>query len=125
MSTPGRRVSTIPRRFASTLVVLEAKDGKLSSDGLNSVAAAVHIKGPITGLVVGNGIGADTQAAREASSIGELDGVMIPNAADSGDYVGHPKPDVSKHILTITSGWPSMPPHSWQQISRRAGTRMS
>lgn len=77
-------------RKASTLVILEARDGNLSADALSAIAAATRVKGPVTGLIVSNNISKETPAAHEASKFKELAGVLIPKSAASGDYVSRP-----------------------------------
>lgn len=72
-------------RHASTLVLLESRDGKLTPDALSAIAAATHIQGPVTGLVLEGGVG--TASAQEASQIGHLTNVVTPKDASTTDYV--------------------------------------
>ncbi|KAH6685843.1 DHS-like NAD/FAD-binding domain-containing protein [Plectosphaerella plurivora] len=71
------------RRHASTLVVLEARDGKLTPDALSAIAAATNIQGPVSGLVLANASG-DT-ASDEASKLEHLDTVLVPQESTT-DY---------------------------------------
>ncbi|KAM0081863.1 Electron transfer flavoprotein alpha-subunit [Fusarium odoratissimum] len=60
-------------RNASTLAILEVRDGQLSSDSARTITAAVRLKGPVTALLLG---GFSTGAAEEAASMKGLDKVI-------------------------------------------------
>ncbi|CVL06101.1 related to electron transfer flavoprotein alpha chain precursor [Fusarium mangiferae] len=54
------------RRNASTLAILEVRNGQLSSDSTRTITAAAYLKGPVTALLIG---GFSTGAAQEAASV--------------------------------------------------------
>lgn len=68
------------RRLASTLAVLEQREGKLNQGSLNAITAAKKIGGPIHGFVAGSSIKAVAEEAATA------DGVEKIIAVDNGAY---------------------------------------
>ncbi|EXM20896.1 Electron transfer flavoprotein, alpha/beta-subunit, N-terminal [Fusarium oxysporum f. sp. vasinfectum] len=60
-------------RNASTLAILEVRNGQLSSDSSRTITAAVRLKGPVTALLLG---GFSTGAAEEAASMKGLNKVI-------------------------------------------------
>jgi electron transfer flavoprotein alpha subunit len=65
------RFSTAPGRFASSLVFLEQKGGKLNDQALTAVTAAKAVGGDIAGIVVGSS-GDVAKAVEEAKGIAGL-----------------------------------------------------
>lgn len=77
---PGRLIlirriymATGSRRLASTLVVLERRNGKLKSNSLASICAAQKLDGPVHGFLTGRGA---RDAAAEAAKISGLEKVV-------------------------------------------------
>lgn len=68
------------RRLASTLAILEQKDGKLNHGSLSAITAAKQIGGPIHGFVAGSSIKA---VADEAATAEGLEKII---AVDNGAY---------------------------------------
>ncbi|KAH7223071.1 electron transfer flavoprotein alpha-subunit, mitochondrial precursor [Fusarium oxysporum] len=77
--TLGARLSTVPyhmrciSRNASTLAILEVRNGQLSSDSARTITAAARLEGPVTALLLGD---ISMGAAEEAASIQGLTGVI-------------------------------------------------
>lgn len=67
------------RRLASTLAVLEQRDGKLNMSSLASISAAQKLGGSIHGFVAGGNI---KQVADEASKVEGLEKVIFVDNAD-------------------------------------------
>jgi electron transfer flavoprotein alpha subunit len=74
------------RRFASTLAILEQKDGKLNHGSLSAVTAAQKLGGPIHGFVAGGNIRA---AAEEASKVEGLEKVVAVENEAYEKVCGH------------------------------------
>jgi electron transfer flavoprotein alpha subunit len=68
------------RRLASTLAVLEQKEGKLNHGSLSAITAAQKVGGPVHGFVAGSNI---KPVADEAAT---ADGVERIIAVDNGAY---------------------------------------
>lgn len=68
------------RRLASTLAVLEQKEGKLNHGSLSAITAAQKVGGPVHGFVAGSNIKAVADEAATA------DGVEKILAVDNGAY---------------------------------------
>lgn len=68
------------RRLASTLAVLEQKEGKLNHGSLSAITAAQKVGGPVHGFVAGSNIKAVADEAATA------DGVEKIIAVDNGAY---------------------------------------
>lgn len=68
------------RRLASTLAVLEQKEGKLNHGSLSAITAAQKVGGPVHGFVAGSNI---KPVADEAAT---ADGVEKIIAVDNGAY---------------------------------------
>jgi len=68
------------RRLASTLAILEQRDGKLNHGSLSAITAAKKIGGPVHGFVAGSNI---KPAAEEAA---KADGVEKIIAVENGAY---------------------------------------
>ncbi|KAI1029465.1 hypothetical protein LB504_010810 [Fusarium proliferatum] len=60
-------------RNASTLAILEVRNGQLSSDSARTITAAAYLKGPVTALLIG---GFSTGASQEAASVKGLNKVI-------------------------------------------------
>lgn len=67
-------------RLASTLAILEQKDGKLLTGSLGAVAAAQKLGGSVTGFLAGSSI---KGAAEEAGKVEGLDKIIV---VENGDY---------------------------------------
>lgn len=68
------------RRLASTLAVLEQKEGKLNRGSLSAITAAQKVGGPVHGFVAGSNVKAVADEAATA------DGVEKVIAVDNGAY---------------------------------------
>ncbi|ROW05496.1 hypothetical protein VSDG_00204 [Cytospora chrysosperma] len=68
------------RRLASTLAVLEQREGKLNNGSLSAISAAKKIGGPIHGFIAGSSIKA---VAEEAATADGVDKIV---AVDNGAY---------------------------------------
>jgi len=66
-------------RLASTLAVLEQKDGKLVTQSLAAVAAAAQLGGPITAFVAGGGVRSVADTAAKAQGVSKV--IYVDNAA--------------------------------------------
>jgi len=66
-------------RLASTLAVLEQKDGKLVTQSLAAVAAAAQLGGPITAFVAGGGVRSVADTAAKAQGVAKV--IYVDNAA--------------------------------------------
>lgn len=71
--------SSFLARLASTLAVLEQREGKLNVSSLAAVSAAQKLGGTITGFVAGSGIKA---VAEEAAKVKGVDKVVWVENAD-------------------------------------------
>ncbi|KAJ9416880.1 hypothetical protein QL093DRAFT_2119476, partial [Fusarium oxysporum] len=75
----GARLSTVPyhmrciSRNASTLAILEVRNGQLCSDSERTITAAARLEGPVTALLLGD---ISMGAAEEAASIQGLTNVI-------------------------------------------------
>lgn len=143
-TTPSAFYSpTALRRLASTLAILEQREGKLNHGSLSAITAAKKIGGAVHGFVAGSSIKAVADEAATA------DGVEKIIAVDSGAYdkVGStmhldthptisttlppPLPQVARkrvfgYALTLrTRVSPRTSPPSSSRTSRKADTRMS
>lgn len=88
-STALRRLPSTPRtvplssaawaRLASTLAVLEQKDGKLVSQSLAAVTAGTKLGGSITAFVAGGGAKAVADEAAKAQGVAKV--IYVDNAA--------------------------------------------
>ncbi|KAJ3060920.1 Electron transfer flavoprotein alpha-subunit, partial [Rhizoclosmatium hyalinum] len=67
------------KRFASTLVVVEHKNGKIASSTLNAITAAGRVGGSVSALVAGTG--AEAVAKEVASVAGVAKVVAVSDAA--------------------------------------------
>ncbi|KAL6922666.1 hypothetical protein ACHAP8_009251 [Fusarium lateritium] len=85
--TIAARLSTPPQRYisrsASTLAVLEVRNGVLSSDAARTVTAAPGLKGPVTALLVGANSTAALDA--EAATMKGLTSLVTLTEAQKGD----------------------------------------
>jgi hypothetical protein len=117
--------SSVLARLASTLAILEQREGKLNDSSLGAITAAQKIGGPIHGFVAG-----PKSVAETAAKVKGLEKVlMVDNAAY--DKVGHPQPfptenqPKQKLIPLFYRGCQKTSPRYWSKTSRREGIRMS
>ncbi|KAI8828626.1 electron transfer flavoprotein subunit alpha, mitochondrial precursor [Chytriomyces cf. hyalinus JEL632] len=69
---------TGPKRYASTLVLVEHKNSIIAASSLNAIGAAAKVGGPVSALVAGSN--ADAIAKQLAGVVG-LDKVLVVNSA--------------------------------------------
>jgi electron transfer flavoprotein alpha subunit len=92
--TLGAHLSNVPypmrciSRNASTLAILEVRNGQLSSDSARTITAAARLEGPVTALLLE---GISTGAAEEAASIRGLTNV-IAGTQEQDHVVGVDEP---------------------------------
>ncbi|KAJ1538501.1 Electron transfer flavoprotein alpha-subunit [Cladochytrium tenue] len=82
------------RRLASTLVLAEHRDGRLSAATLHAVSAAVALGGPVTALVVG-GDAAVASAAAQVQGVARV--LHAPTATASS-------PAVAESVAPVIAG---------------------
>ncbi|KAJ5063035.1 electron transfer flavoprotein-like protein subunit alpha [Bipolaris maydis] len=66
-------------RLASTLAILEQKDGKIVSQSLSAIAAGTKIGGSITAFVAGNGVKAVAEEAAKSKGVEKV--IYVENGA--------------------------------------------
>lgn len=67
------------RRLASTLAILEQREGKLNHGSLSAITAAQKIGGPVHGFVAGSSIKAVADEAATAEGVEKI--VAVDNGA--------------------------------------------
>lgn len=67
------------RRLASTLAVLEQREGKLNHGSLSAISAAQKIGGPVHGFVAGSSIKAVADEAATAEGVEKI--IAVDNGA--------------------------------------------
>ena len=78
------RHTTLPQssaftRFASTLALLEQKDGKLNPSSLSAITAGTKLGGSITAFIAGSGVKAIADEAAKAKGVEKI--IYVDNAA--------------------------------------------
>ncbi|PCD31404.1 hypothetical protein AU210_011058 [Fusarium oxysporum f. sp. radicis-cucumerinum] len=102
--TLGARLSTVPyhmrciSRNASTLAILEVRNGQLSSDSARTITAAARLEGPVTALLLGD---ISMEAAEEAASIQGLTNRLSEDAA--AIVASHAKQGKYTHVVAANS----------------------
>ena len=66
-------------RLASTLAVLEQKDGKLNPSSLSAITAGTKLGGSITAFVAGSGVKSVADEAAKAQGVEKI--IYVDNAA--------------------------------------------
>ncbi len=66
-------------RLASTLAVLEQKDGKLNPSSLSAITAGTKLGGTITAFVAGSGVKSVADEAAKAKGVEKI--IYVDNAA--------------------------------------------
>lgn len=66
-------------RLASTLAILEQKDGKLNPASLSAITAGTKLGGSITAFVAGSGVKTVAEEAAKAKGIEKI--IYVDNAA--------------------------------------------
>lgn len=109
-------------RLASTLAVLEAKDGKLNVASLAAITAGTKLGGSITAFVAGTGAKSVADEAGKAKGIDKV--VYVDNAAY--DKVRRaPTCTRCLHTLTLSRVSPRTGPRCWSTTSKRVATHTS
>ena len=67
------------RRLASTLAILEHREGKLNVGSLSAIAAAKKLGGPIHGFVAGSNVKPAAEEAAKADGVEKI--VVVENGA--------------------------------------------
>ena len=108
-------------RLASTLAVLEAKEGKLNVASLAAITAGTKLGGSITAFVAGSGGKSVAEEAGKAKGIEKV--IYVDNAAyDKVRLVGM---KVVAAWLTVCRAWLRTGHRSWSRTSTREGTHTS
>ncbi|KAH7261694.1 electron transfer flavoprotein-like protein subunit alpha [Fusarium tricinctum] len=98
------------RWYASTLAILEVRNGRLSSDSARTITAASRLEGPVTALLIGSIANA---AAEEKATLKGLTNVISTTKAQKGDghlpeyaaaiVASHAKEGKYTHVVTANS----------------------
>lgn len=102
-------------RLASTLAVLEQKDGKIVSQSLAAITAGTKLGGSITAFVAGSGVKSAAEEAAKSKGVEKV--IYVDNAAY--DRVSKFRINTQAISTDKCSVYQRTMRHSWSRISRR------